>query len=240
MLTVNTPNVSVTTNYTFSVDTQIGVDSTKYQKPIYLQVIPEISSSTSSPSESENQTSSNDTIDTPTDNTNIPTDTTNTPADISDTPTDVQPEISTETKAMTYTTQGIAGAGTVAVTAVSIMNLSSPQGLWLMVNQIQLCMLLLLTGAYIPKDVVDYLSGSSFSLFSMDFLPFHKQLLVKGLYSWVAQDQENEILQKMGLKSGSTIYNNLSLFFMVFLLIVMHLLIFVITIIVKHSTNSKR
>jgi cysteine-rich repeat protein len=63
--------------------------------------------------------------------------------------------------------QAFAGAGAVASGVSGVTNLSSPTGLWQMINLIQLFMLTLLLNIYLPKKVIDVLNGNSY--FSLSF-----------------------------------------------------------------------
>lgn len=97
------------------------------------------------------------------------------------------------------------GATFAATSAVSLMNLSSPQGLWIMVKQTQLLMLLSLTGAYIPKDITDSLEGMSFvnfNFFSLSSIP-----VISWLYEHVDFEQANASLNAISLEHGSTLLN---------------------------------
>ena len=48
------------------------------------------------------------------------------------------------------TTQATIGTTVGLIAVISIINLSSPVGIWCVIKQIQILMLVLLTGAYIP------------------------------------------------------------------------------------------
>ena len=51
------------------------------------------------------------------------------------------------------------------------MDMSSPVSIWMILNQMQLLILLTLLKCGLPKDVVDYILGNKFALFSFDMLP---------------------------------------------------------------------
>jgi hypothetical protein len=54
------------------------------------------------------------------------------------------------------------GIGVTLAGVISLMNLTTPFAMWMIANQIQLLMLLLLTGAYFPPLIVDILTGSNY------------------------------------------------------------------------------
>ena len=54
----------------------------------------------------------------------------------------------------------------------NILDNSSIASFWSMLNQLQLLLLLLLTRSEFPQDVIEVIAGSSFTLFSFDFINF--------------------------------------------------------------------
>ena len=73
-------------------------------------------------------------------------------------------------------------SGIIAIAFVnSIANMASPVGIWSIINQFQMLMLLILTGAFIPTTVKEYLSGMNFVLLNFDFIPFIDVPLVLSL-----------------------------------------------------------
>ena len=69
-----------------------------------------------------------------------------------------------------YMTVGGAGLSIFLIIIVSIFNISSPQGIWLIINQFQLYLLLFLTNAYLPPDIQEYLKGFKILLFAFKFI----------------------------------------------------------------------
>ena len=80
-------------------------------------------------------------------------------------------------------TQAVIGTSMGVAAAVSLMNMSSPVGVWSIINQFQMFMMLLLTGAFIPLTVKHYLSGMDFALNFFGLIPFYKVPLIADLYS---------------------------------------------------------
>ena len=114
-------------------------------------------------------------------------------------------------------TQSTMGTSMGVAAAISLMNMSSPIGIWTIVNQFRMFMLLLLTGAFIPETVRQYLSGMDFVSLNFDFIPFIEVPLISDLYLWMKFEQTNDDLGDVGLDDGSTVVNNIS--FLVILLI---------------------
>ena len=90
---------------------------------------------------------------------------------------------------------------------ISMLNFSSPQGVWLLINQFQLYLLLFLTGAYMPKNIHDFLQG--FDIFMLNF--GHKLIsdipLIRGFINWIDYEQKDQSLRTLDIQSGSTIVN---------------------------------
>ena len=83
----------------------------------------------------------------------------------------VKPTINDDVKVASYLTQALIALCAILWITTSILNLSSPQALWMIANQFQLMLLLPLTGAFIPEDVVYYFTGEGFLNFNFNFIP---------------------------------------------------------------------
>ena len=77
-----------------------------------------------------------------------------------------------------------------------------------MINQYQLLLLMPLTGAYFPKDIIDYFKGMSFTSLNLNFVPLPKVPLLKYAYEYFGFEQENEYFIKIDIEYGSTFLNN--------------------------------
>ena len=120
-------------------------------------------------------------------------------------------------------TQSMVGAAAGATMAFSFWNLSTPQGIWISLNQFQLILLLLLTNSHIPKSIVDYLSGLKATTWSLNFIPFKDIPGFKELVDSLEQNLEFTNLEYFGIKSGSTFSNNFSLICVVIIISLIHL-----------------
>jgi hypothetical protein len=117
------------------------------------------------------------------------------------------------------------GIGITLAGVISLMNLTTPFAMWMIANQIQLLMLLLLTGAYFPPLIVKILTGSNYMCFSLSVIPLATINIFKSIYSLIGFDQSNEQLYEMGLDSGSALATNLMFFISIISIIVIHLLV---------------
>ena len=86
--------------------------------------------------------------------------------------------------------------------------MTSPSYIWMIVGKYQALALLLLTGAYFPKPVIDFMSGFSFAMFSFGFMPVLSTPTASPIKEWLDFDLDNEYLAAMGLTSGSAFISN--------------------------------
>jgi hypothetical protein len=105
----------------------------------------------------------------------------------------------------------------------SSLNLSSPTGLWQAMNMMQLFMLLLLFGVYLPVKIENFLSSSSF--FSLNFdLPFLRGIPYFGdMLTYLDFSFDNSVLEKSGVNSGSSFINFLCQIAIFLLIMLIHL-----------------
>ena len=137
-------------------------------------------------------------------------------------------EISGDVKVITSITFSSFITRIVAVVFMSIVSLSSPQGLWIMINQIQLLFILFITGADIPKDVVDFIIGMKFASFSFNFMNYGNIWIFSKLQQYFDWDQSNSYLSKIDLNSWSTVINISALCLTLAYTIFLHLLIWIL------------
>ena len=104
-------------------------------------------------------------------------------------------------------------------------SLSSPQGLWISVNQLQLILLLLLTGAYFPKQVVDYLESLKFALMSFTFIKFEDFLIFKDTIGYINFEIKTPDLKHFDINSGCTFHNSFSFTCIIVLIMMLHLVV---------------
>ena len=103
--------------------------------------------------------------------------------------------------------QGVMAATVLLIVGLSLFNLSSLASLWSAISQVQILLLLFLTGAFIPKDIEAVITG-----LIIYFNPFsYFQLKFNGNYSFEFNyfdfGLENSNLKKLGIQSDSTVVN---------------------------------
>ena len=99
-----------------------------------------------------------------------------------------------------------------------------PFVIWIIVNQIQLISLLVLTGGYIPPSVKQILIGSLYTSFSFAKIPVIDIPGINVPLKELDIEQENENLELMGLKSGSSFTFNSIYLFVILILLFFHLI----------------
>ena len=122
----------------------------------------------------------------------------------------------------------------------SFWNLSTPQGLWITMNQFQLILLLLLTNSHIPKSIIDYLSGLKATTWSMNFIPFKDIPCFKSIVNLLNYELENKTLGYLGVFSGSTFVNNFSLICVFVIIMLTHLSFWVIKYIFRKCIQKRQ
>lgn len=95
---------------------------------------------------------------------------------------------------------------------LSLTNASSLVVIWLISSQMRLLLLLVLTKAYMPKDVKDYILG--FEVFSFDFSFVSAKSVppLSYLVDWLDHAQPEDVLTDVGVESTSSLANLLDLF----------------------------
>ena len=94
----------------------------------------------------------------------------------------------------------------------SMINISSIASVWAIIGQMQLIFFLILTRAYIPKDIIDFITSSNYILSLFNFIPINQAKGALSWFVWIEYSQPDDLLDKIGIESGSTYINNVSLF----------------------------
>ena len=123
------------------------------------------------------------------------------------------------------TTQATIGIAMTTAAVVSMVNMTSPIGIWSIIHLFQMLLLLILTGAFIPETVRRYLIGSDFTQLSFNFIPICKVPFFSDLCSNAKFEQQSNDLRDIGIEYQSTIINNIQLCTIIIILILSHILI---------------
>ena len=83
--------------------------------------------------------------------------------------------VSTQETAAASTTQAAVGVGTSVSASTSLMSMSSPVGVFAMINQFQMLLLVVISGVYLSDGVKATITGMGFAMFNFDFIKFEKK-----------------------------------------------------------------
>ncbi|CAI2381325.1 unnamed protein product [Moneuplotes crassus] len=123
--------------------------------------------------------------------------------------------------------------------ASSVLSLSSVNSIFSIMNSLQLAVLLPLVPDYISPKVLDFLSSMGFTMFSFDFIEFKEIPFVKAISDWVSYPQSDEYLNNLGLRSGSSFVNYLSLMAVIVLIGIIHMGISICNHCAENSKHRK-
>ncbi|CAI2381417.1 unnamed protein product [Moneuplotes crassus] len=128
-------------------------------------------------------------------------------------------------EAISGATEAAAALGAASVmmaSASSVLSLSSVNSIFSVMNSLQLAIQLPLVPDYFSPKVLAFLSGMGFSMMSFDFLKFKDIPFVIAITKWVSYPQSDEYLNSIGMRSGSSVVNYLSLMVFIIFLGVIH------------------
>ena len=145
--------------------------------------------------------------------------------------------VSTQEAAASSTTQAAVGVGTTLSAGTSLMTMSSPVGIFSMMNQFQMLLLIVISGVYLSDGVKATITGMGFSMLNFDFLKLEKIDIFGAFINFFSFDQTNEGLSEIGVTSGNAFINVFKLLFLVFILIIIHIL--TIPIMLKWRNGKK-
>ena len=123
----------------------------------------------------------------------------------------------------------------------AIASSSSSNGMFVSINQFQLYMLIPLTGAYIHKNILDYIQGFEFAVLNLKFINFKQVLMFKYPAEYYDFETDDEYLSSIGIEYQSTIRNMMSMMLIFSILLFIHLVIVfpVYSCSLQHSKTSK-
>ncbi|CAI2379148.1 unnamed protein product [Moneuplotes crassus] len=135
--------------------------------------------------------------------------------------------------------QAAAGVAMALAAASSVVSMSSPVGMFSMINQLQLYILLPMLPPYFPAKVGDFILGMDFAFVSLDFIPTDDIPLVKEIKKLVSYPQSDEYLNEIGISSGSSIVNYLPMVVIIVLIGFLHLITTLIYVCIREHKPGK-
>ena len=110
-------------------------------------------------------------------------------------------------KSLSTSSQAVIGAVALFSIGSSLTNLSSMASLWSVINQMQIFFLLFLTGAFIPKDIESIITGLKICLNPFSYFQSNSDGNSNFVSNFFDFGLGNSNLEKLGIKSDSTIVN---------------------------------
>ena len=108
----------------------------------------------------------------------------------------------------------------------ALLSTSSLNDVFVSINQFQLYILIPLTGAYIHKNLLNYISGFKFATFNFDnIIDFKKVVLFKYVAIHYDDTNSDSYLNSIDIKYRSAFRNSLSLLFIFSIIIIIHIII---------------
>ncbi|CAI2381406.1 unnamed protein product [Moneuplotes crassus] len=133
----------------------------------------------------------------------------------------------------------LAAASMVMISVSSILSLSSMNSIFSAINSLQLALLLPLVPDYFSPKILAFLSGMGFTMLSFDFVKLKDIPFIKAIKKWVSYPQSDKYLNSIGMRSGSSVINYLSLMAFIIFLSGVHLLILLCKICMESPQKSK-
>ena len=131
---------------------------------------------------------------------------------------------STEFTASQIATLVMIGVTVIITTILSTFNLSSFIIIWMIFNHMRMLILMLLTEAYFPTQVNNYLVRLKLFSFNLSFLSIQNMPGLNEILKLFDYPQSNAVLQDLGLESQSTLVNNINLVFTLIMIMITHLM----------------
>ena len=189
VLTITAPEVASDTEYDFYINSAISGFPSPFQKLIKLTISANGSSSSSSNSSNTGSSSPNSS---------------NPSTKNSKDESEIARALSTLIISVTITI-------VIIVSFCSLIKFYSISIVWLLINQLQLLFLLLLTGAFIPKDVEVVILGPDFAFNFYQYFPFENISLYASIFRKFEFELTKSTLQTLGYNYSSTLANTKSL-----------------------------
>ena len=150
----------------------------------------------------------------------------------------IKSEASTSTKAAIISTQSLMGIGIAFIVFLAIVTKSQPILLWDILQQLQMVIFLLMIDSYAPIDIIKFLEGIDFVMFSFNFLPIYL-LPLYFFTDWMKADKPFEKLKLIGMDSRSTTINLIPLLTVILLIVLIHLILLMAALCLSSNTNNK-
>ena len=141
-------------------------------------------------------------------------------------------------KSLSSSGQAAVGASVGLWFVSSLLNAASLASLWSMINQTQIFFFLLITGAFIPKDIETVITGLKISLNPFAYFQSNSGGNSNFVSTFFDFGLENSNLEKLGIKSDSTAVNIYSFILSMLIISALHLWIAILQRFLKKTSKS--
>lgn len=132
--------------------------------------------------------------------------------------TDVQADLITSTQ--------VASIGGIVIAAgIALLTMSPPYGVWAIMHQLQMILLILMACSEIPEPILSYMQGQSFSLVNLSTIPSIELPGIEIPVDWMDFEQPIDILAELDIQSRSTFVNHVTFILTVLYMIAAHVLL---------------
>mmetsp|Transcript_20946 Transcript_20946/g.18580 ORF Transcript_20946/g.18580 Transcript_20946/m.18580 type:complete len:115 (-) Transcript_20946:931-1275(-) len=104
------------------------------------------------------------------------------------------------------------------------MGARSMNGVFSVINQFQLYILLPLAKSDMPIKIINFITGNGFSLFSFSFISIESLPGVRETKDYFNINKPSTYLERVGFSSQSSFVNHINLFFCFFLIGICHII----------------
>ena len=112
------------------------------------------------------------------------------------------------------------------IVVMNLINSSSIEIIWSIINQMQLRFLILLTGAFIPLDIKRIIQGFAFAINIYSNIPLSKAKFGSSIFSKYNFASSNLALQDVGVDSDGSIYNIHVMLVVILIIIPLHICLY--------------
>ena len=141
-------------------------------------------------------------------------------------------------KSLSSSGQAAVGASVGLWFVSSLLNAASLASLWSMINQTQIFFFLLITGAFIPKDIETVITGLKISLNPFAYFQSNSGGNSNFVSTFFDFGLENSNLEKFGIKSDSTAVNIYSFILSMLIISALHLWIAILQKFLNKTSKS--
>ena len=132
--------------------------------------------------------------------------------------------VSSESQTAQIASLSSAGVGTGVSLLFSSFNLTTIFVIWTIFSQYRTLIFLILTDAYLPSSVVEYITGMKLFSFNFSFLQISNWPGINLGINFLNYNQIITQLETIGIESGSSFVNNINIVLILLSIVLVHIL----------------